>query len=47
MSKSHFIHFMKQITGISFVSYVNQFRVAKAQALMANTGKSLASTDQP
>jgi len=42
MSKSHFIHFMKQITGISFVSYLNQFRVAKAQALMANTGKSLA-----
>jgi len=42
MSKSHFIHFMKQITGMSFVSYLNQFRVSKAQALMANTDKSLA-----
>jgi len=30
MSKSHLIHFMKQITGMSFVSYLNQFRVAKA-----------------
>ena len=42
MSKSHFIHFMKQVTGMSFVSYLNQFRVAKAQALMATTDKSLA-----
>jgi AraC-like DNA-binding protein len=42
MSKSHFIHFMKQITGMSFVSYLNQFRVAKAQELMTNTDKSLA-----
>jgi AraC family transcriptional activator of pobA len=42
MSKSHFIHFMKRITGMSFVSYLNQFRVAKAQALMANTDKNLA-----
>jgi AraC-like DNA-binding protein len=42
MSKSHFIHFMKQITGMSFVAYLNQFRVAKAQALMANTEKNLA-----
>jgi AraC-like DNA-binding protein len=42
MSKSHFIHFMKQVTGMSFVAYLNQFRVAKAQALMAATTKSLA-----
>ena len=42
MSKSHFIHFMKQVTGMSFVSYLNQFRVSKAQALMASTDKSLA-----
>ncbi len=42
MSKSHFIHFMKQVTGMSFIAYLNQFRVAKAQSLMANTGKSLA-----
>jgi AraC family transcriptional activator of pobA len=42
MSKSHFIHFMKQVTGMSFVAYLNQFRVSKAQALMASTPKSLA-----
>ena len=42
MSKSHFIHFMKQVTGMSFVAYLNQFRVSKAQALMAGTAKSLA-----
>ena len=42
MSKSHFIHFMKQVTGMSFVAYLNQFRVSKAQALMASTTKSLA-----
>jgi AraC-like DNA-binding protein len=42
MSKSHFIHFMKQVTGMSFVAYLNQFRISKAQALMAATDKSLA-----
>jgi AraC-like DNA-binding protein len=42
MSKSHFIHFMKQVTGMSFIAYLNQFRVSKAQALMAETNLSLA-----
>ena len=42
MSKSHFIHFMKQVTGMSFVAYLNQFRISKAQVLMASTTKSLA-----
>lgn len=42
MSKSHFIHVMKQVTGMSFVAYLNQFRIAKAQALMAATNQSLA-----
>ena len=41
MSKSHFIHFMKQVTGMSFIAYLNQFRVSKAQALMAETDMSL------
>lgn len=41
MSKSHFVHLMKQVTGMSFISYLNQFRVSKAQVLMATTGKSL------
>jgi AraC-like DNA-binding protein len=42
MSKSHFIHFMKHVTGMSFVSYLNQFRVSKALSLMQTTDKSLA-----
>jgi AraC-like DNA-binding protein len=46
MSKSHFIHFMKQVTGLSFVSYLNQFRVNKAQALLASTGMSIAAISQ-
>jgi len=40
MSKSHFIHFMKNVTGMSFVAYLNQFRVSRA--LLAGTSKSLA-----
>ncbi len=41
LSKSHFIHLMKQVTGMSFVAYLNQFRVSKAQALLAETDRSL------
>ena len=41
MSKSHFVHLMKQVTGMSFISYLNQFRISKAQTLMATTSKSL------
>ncbi len=46
MSKSHFIHFMKQVTGLSFVSYLNQFRVARAQTLLATTDQSIAEISQ-
>ena len=42
ISKSHFIHLMKQATGMSLVAYLNQFRVSKAQTLMAETNVSLA-----
>lgn len=37
MSKSHFMRFFKQATGQSFVSYINHFRIAKAQLLLATT----------
>ncbi len=46
MSKSHFLHFFKQVTGLSFVNYLNQFRVARAQALLASTDKSIAEVSQ-
>ena len=34
MSSSHFMCFFKRATGQSFLSYVNSFRIAKAQALL-------------
>jgi AraC family transcriptional activator of pobA len=46
MSQSHFLHFFKQVTGQSFVNYLNQFRVARAQALLATTEKSIAEVSQ-
>lgn len=39
MSKSHFMRFFKQVTGQSFVSYLNHFRLAKAQPLLRTTEK--------
>jgi AraC family transcriptional activator of pobA len=42
MSKSHFVHFMKQVTGLSLIAYLNQFRISKAQELLAATDKSIA-----
>ncbi len=46
MSKSHFMRFFKQVTGQPFVSYLNHFRIAKAQALLATTGMSVAEVSQ-
>lgn len=42
MSSSHFMRFFKRVTGQSFVGYLNSFRVAKGQALLQKTDKSLA-----
>jgi AraC-like DNA-binding protein len=36
----------KQVTGQSFISYLNHFRIAKAQALLATTGKPVAEVSQ-
>jgi AraC-like DNA-binding protein len=46
MSQSHFLHFFKQVTGQSFVNYLNQFRIARAQALLASTDMSIAEVSQ-
>lgn len=40
MSDSAFSHFFKKQTGISFITYVNNIRVAKACDLLANTNLS-------
>jgi len=46
MSNSHFMYFFKRTTGQSFLSYVNHFRIAKAQVLLTSTDKPLASITQ-
>ncbi len=46
MSKSAFMRFFRQVTGQPFIVYVNHFRVAKAQALLATTGMSMAEVSQ-
>jgi AraC-like DNA-binding protein/mannose-6-phosphate isomerase-like protein (cupin superfamily) len=46
MSNSHFMYFFKRTTGQSFLSYVNHFRIAKAQLLLTHTDKPLASISQ-
>jgi AraC-like DNA-binding protein/quercetin dioxygenase-like cupin family protein len=46
MSKSHFMRFFKQVTGQSFVSHLNRFRVAKAQSLLTSADKSIAEISQ-
>ena len=40
MSDSAFSHFFKKQTGISFITYINNLRVAKACDLLANTNLS-------
>jgi AraC-like DNA-binding protein len=46
MSKSHFMSFFKQVTGLSFINYLNHYRVERAQALLASTNESMASISQ-
>jgi AraC-like DNA-binding protein/mannose-6-phosphate isomerase-like protein (cupin superfamily) len=42
MSNSHFMRFFKQVTGQPFIAHLNQFRIAKAQFLLAATDRSIA-----
>ena len=46
MSTSYFMRFFKQVTGQSFLSYLNHFRIAKAQVLLATTDKSISEIGQ-
>lgn len=41
MSKSYFINFFRNTTGDSFVSYLNHYRVQRAQLLLTSTDRSL------
>jgi AraC-like DNA-binding protein len=42
VSKPHFMRLFKQVTGQSFISYLNHFRIAKAQALLTTTTQPIA-----
>jgi AraC-like DNA-binding protein/mannose-6-phosphate isomerase-like protein (cupin superfamily) len=46
MSESHFMSFFKRVTGLSFMKYLNQYRVERAQSLLTNTDESLSSVGQ-
>ena len=46
MSESHFMSLFKRVTGLSFVTYFNHFRIERAQALLAKTDESMASISQ-
>lgn len=46
LSESHFMRFFKQVTGQSFTAYLNHFRIAKAQALLATSNKSVSEVSQ-
>jgi YesN/AraC family two-component response regulator len=42
MSDCCFMHLFKQVTGRSFVAYLNAFRVARAQNMLTSTDKAIA-----
>ena len=46
MSESHFMSLFKRVTGLSFVTYLNHFRIERAQALLAKTEESMAFISQ-
>ena len=41
MSSSHFMRFFKTVTGESFLAYLNNFRIAKAQTLLATSDEAI------
>jgi AraC-like DNA-binding protein len=46
MSQTYFMSFFKQVTGQSFTRYLNQFRIERAQSLLAGTDESMAGISQ-
>ena len=46
MSESHFKRFFRGVTGQTFITYLSRFRIAKAQALLASTDRSIAEISQ-
>lgn len=46
LSEPHFMRLFKQVTGQSFINYLNNFRVAKAEHLLASTDLSVSEVSQ-
>jgi AraC-like DNA-binding protein/mannose-6-phosphate isomerase-like protein (cupin superfamily) len=46
MSSSHLMSFFRQVTGQSFLAYVNHFRIAKSQVLLRHTDKTVSEVSQ-
>jgi AraC-like DNA-binding protein/mannose-6-phosphate isomerase-like protein (cupin superfamily) len=46
MSESHFMSVFKRVTGLSFVTYINHYRIDRAQALLAGTDQRIADISQ-
>jgi AraC-like DNA-binding protein len=46
MSQPHFMRFFKNVTGQPFISYLNHFRIARAQKLLAFTAESISQVSQ-
>jgi AraC-like DNA-binding protein/mannose-6-phosphate isomerase-like protein (cupin superfamily) len=46
MSESHFMSVFKRVTGLSFVTYINHYRIERAQALLAKTDQSIIDISQ-
>ena len=42
----YFMRFFKRVTGLSFMEYLNHYRIERAQTLLANTDDSMASISQ-
>jgi AraC-like DNA-binding protein/mannose-6-phosphate isomerase-like protein (cupin superfamily) len=43
MSESYFMTFFKRVTGLSFMKYLNQYRIERGKALLANTDEPMIS----
>ena len=46
MSESHFMSFFKQVTGLSFMKYLNQYRIERSQVLLSTTDAPIAAISQ-
>lgn len=46
LSPSHFMRLFRRVTGEPLMSYLNRFRIAKAEALLASTNKTIAQVSQ-